>query len=949
MNRPSVEQGHADEGRGTAPPPSVPPTEERADDWVPPPLDWDSPQLTLRAVLTGALMGSILSACNIYTGLTIGWSFNMSITAVLLSYAFWQTLHGLFKVRSWGIQENNINQTTCSSAAAVSSAGLVAPIPALTMLTGQTLDWLPLALWVFSVCLVGIIVAVPVRRQMIVVDRLPFPSGMANGEMLREIYARGAEAVARVLTMFSAAGLAIVVALWREFPPILHFCLRPIQWLWTSFDPTRLRIEAWGLPLPAWLLGGFKAKSLTFMFDPSLLMLAVGGLIGFRACCSLLGGAILAWLVLAPPLIHSAFIRLKVSEPLEVLPSGVAAGLKPPPQGYASYEAEFGRLVFRGPMTPVERDELLALSSDAAYQEALRRLYVRSQLRLAVPLAQLPAGVELGGLPVQYDAAAGQLVATAGIDRHARARLLELSTAAEYRAAVEALYALFDYTTTRAVRFSATLELWPEGLVLPRELTRWIRYDATANRLSCTGAMPAAVRAELLERSEERARQHPHESGVLEHFREAVEAVYAASNAPLLGPAMTMPELLAGVVHYDDAKKVFVARGILTPADTDALGALLPANHPLAADFQRAVAALVAATCYNPVQPSFGDVVEWLLWPGVTLMVVASLVSFGFSWPAMVRAFRFRRPSRSAGPDAAPAAAVRVDTGEVTMRWFLIGAAVVLALSVFCQMVFFHISWWMAVLGVLLSFALALVAARVAGETNTTPVGAMGKVTQLAFGVLAPGSPATNLMTANVTGGAASQCADLMHDMKTGYMLGSSPRKQTIAQICGALAGSMAGSAFYLMLIPNPPEQLMTEQWAAPAVATWKAVAELFEVGIQALPRGTVEAMLIAAALGVLLPVLEQRLPQRIAKWIPSPAALGLAFVINGFSSISMFLGGLIALIASRLFKSWTARFLTAVCAGLIAGESLTAVGISIGRLPFWEELAKYVSVWLGR
>ncbi len=940
MHRPPDGQGRA-ENDGTA----APPIEERANHEIPAPLDLDSPQLTLRAVLTGVLMGGILSACNIYTGLTIGWSFNMSITAVLLSYAFWQALHGLFGVRSWGIQENNINQTACSSAAAVSSAGLVAPIPALAMLTGQTLDWLPLALWVFSVCLVGIVVAVPVRRQMIVVDRLPFPSGLANGEMLREIYARGTEAVARVLTMLSATGVAIVVALWRELPQTLHFCLRPIGWLWTGFDPTRLRIEAWGLPLPASWLGGFKAKSLTFALDPSLLMLAVGGLIGIRACCSLLGGAILAWLVLAPPLIHGVFIRLKVSEPLEVLPPGVAAGLKPPPQGYASYETESGRLVFRGPMTPAERDELLSLSSDAAYQEAVRRLYVRSQLRLAVPLAQLPAGVDLTGLPVRYDAAAGELVATAGIDRRAYARLLTLSEAAEFRTAVDALYAFFDYTTTRRVSFSAPLEHWPEGLVLPRELTRWIHYDAAGDRLFCKGAMPADVRAGVLERIEERVRRHPLEARILEDFRAAIEAVYAASNATLLGPATTMPGHLAEVVRYDDAAKVFVARGILTSQDGDALRKLLPENHPHAADFSRAVAALVTATGYNPVRPGFADVVEWLLWPGVTLMVVASLVSFGFSWPAMIRAFRFRRSAPASGPGAA----VPEDRGEVSLRWFLIGAAVALVLSVSCQVLFFQVVWWMAALGVVLSFVLALVAARVAGETNTTPVGAMGKVTQFVFGVLSPASPATNLMTANVTGGAASQCADLMHDLKTGYMLGTSPRKQTIAQICGALCGSLAGSAFYLMLIPNPREQLMTEQWAAPAVATWKAVAELFVVGIQALPRGTAVAVLIAAALGVLLPVLERQLPQRVARWLPSPAALGLAFVINGYSSISMFLGGLIALIASRLFKSWTGRFLTAICAGLIAGESLTAVGISIGRLPLWEELAEHLSAWLGR
>jgi uncharacterized oligopeptide transporter (OPT) family protein len=134
----------------------------------------------------------------------------------------------------------------------------------------------------------------------------------------------------------------------------------------------------------------------------------------------------------------------------------------------------------------------------------------------------------------------------------------------------------------------------------------------------------------------------------------------------------------------------------------------------------------------------------------------------------------------------------------------------------------------------------------------------MGKVTQLVFGVLVPKSAAANLMAANVTGGAASQCADLMHDFKCGSMLGASPSKQFFAQIGGAIAGAIVGSGFYLVLIPNPSEMLLTPEWPAPAVAAWKAVAEIFQVGFQALPEGTPTAMLIAAIIGVVFPIFEK-------------------------------------------------------------------------------------------
>ena len=62
----------------------------------------------------------------------------------------------------------------------------------------------------------------------------------------------------------------------------------------------------------------------------------------------------------------------------------------------------------------------------------------------------------------------------------------------------------------------------------------------------------------------------------------------------------------------------------------------------------------------------------------------------------------------------------------------------------------------------------------------------MGKVTQLIFGVLSPENVAGNLMAANVTGGAGSQCGDMLHDLKTGLLIGASPRQQALSQFLRA-------------------------------------------------------------------------------------------------------------------------------------------------------------------
>ena len=69
-----------------------------------------SRELTLRALLTGLLLGALLAPSNVYSGLKIGWSFNMSIIALLIGFAFWQSIAVAFGRPRWSLLESNINQ-----------------------------------------------------------------------------------------------------------------------------------------------------------------------------------------------------------------------------------------------------------------------------------------------------------------------------------------------------------------------------------------------------------------------------------------------------------------------------------------------------------------------------------------------------------------------------------------------------------------------------------------------------------------------------------------------------------------------------------------------------------------------------------------------------------------------------------------------------------------------
>jgi uncharacterized oligopeptide transporter (OPT) family protein len=307
----------------------------------------------------------------------------------------------------------------------------------------------------------------------------------------------------------------------------------------------------------------------------------------------------------------------------------------------------------------------------------------------------------------------------------------------------------------------------------------------------------------------------------------------------------------------------------------------------------------------------FEPLVGWLLWPGVSMMVAASLTSFAASLFAVSKHHPHIYPHKTKSKNGV---------------FQFVGFAFASALAILLQIVLFGVHWTMALTSIPVAFVLATVAARVVGETSVAPIGAIGKVSQLTFGVMAPGQPITNLMTANVAGGSAGQSADLLNDFRAGYEVGANPTRQVVAQCAGVVVGSIVSSIVYLMLIPDPTTQLFTPEWPAPAVAVWKAVAEALSQGLNGIETSALWAMAVGGGLGVVLALLERWLDPRYLVFLPSGAALGLAFVIPASTSLMLFAGAGLAAIARKLAPNWAARFLLSIAAGLVAGESLFGV-----------------------
>ena len=137
------------------------------------------PQLTFRAVALAIVLAMVLAAANTYLGLFAGMTIASAIPAAVVSMAVLRALGG------GGILENNIVQTGASAGSSIAS-GVIFTIPALVIL-GFWQDFR--YSWVLAIAglggILGVLFSVPLRRALIVEQKLAFPEGQAAAEVLK--------------------------------------------------------------------------------------------------------------------------------------------------------------------------------------------------------------------------------------------------------------------------------------------------------------------------------------------------------------------------------------------------------------------------------------------------------------------------------------------------------------------------------------------------------------------------------------------------------------------------------------------------------------------------------------------------------------------------------------------------------------------------------------------
>ncbi|HET6204518.1 MAG TPA: OPT/YSL family transporter [Planctomycetota bacterium] len=265
-------------------------------------------EATLAGYGIGIVVGILLTVSMTYTGLKLGFTVPASAMAAIVGLG---VLRGLMRIGS--IVENNINQTV-ASAINITCSGVIFTMPVL-YLRGETPNLLSITLAAVAGSFLGTVFIVPLRKQMIDLERLRFPTGYATATILK---AAGGGKRALLLLFGSIVGFSLYFA--------IRFAIRP------EGEPLPNEAEASYAGIFSFL--GFRIPAYTTpVIELSITGLAAGFIAGRFAIVVIFGGMLASWVV-APALVHFGW-----------LPQGVAAADAAVPIRKINRELGIGLLV----------------------------------------------------------------------------------------------------------------------------------------------------------------------------------------------------------------------------------------------------------------------------------------------------------------------------------------------------------------------------------------------------------------------------------------------------------------------------------------------------------------------------------------------------------------------------------------------------------------------------
>ena len=324
-----------------------------------------------------------------------------------------------------------------------------------------------------------------------------------------------------------------------------------------------------------------------------------------------------------------------------------------------------------------------------------------------------------------------------------------------------------------------------------------------------------------------------------------------------------------------------------------------------------AIGALVAWLVIAPrlvasgaAAPSYPSIVSWTLWPGAALMVASATTSCLLDARALWTAVR-----------------AELRTGARGRRWLVLGVAVLAAALVALGALGFGVHPAISLFALVLAFVFAIAAMHATGETDNTPSGPLGGLTQIVVGATTRSGLVAPLHAGGVVNGVATHAAQMLNNWKTGDAVATPVRSVLVAQGLGVIVGAVAATIAYVVV--RDAYGLGTTAMPMPGVMSWKATADAVAAGTGAMPAGAPVAALAAAITGVALAIAARSV--RLRRYLPSPVAIGIGFILPASLTAALVLG---AVVVSGVRRS-AAGLAPAIASGLIVGEAFTGVVVA--------------------
>ncbi|KAK6256246.1 Oligopeptide transporter [Theobroma cacao] len=266
--------------------------------------------------------------------------------------------------------------------------------------------------------------------------------------------------------------------------------------------------------------------------------------------------------------------------------------------------------------------------------------------------------------------------------------------------------------------------------------------------------------------------------------------------------------------------------------------------------------------------------------------------------------------------------------------WFAASGYVALAAisTATIPIIFPPLKWYLVLISYIIAPALAFCNSYGAGLTDWSLTSTYGKIGLFIIASLVGnnGGVIAGLAACGVMMSIVSTAADLMQDLKTGYLTLSSAKSMFVSQIVGTAMGCViAPLTFWLFWTafdigsPDGP-------YKAPYAVIFREMAILGIEGFSELPKHCL-ALCCGFFVGALVVnLLRDATPKKVSQFIPIPMAMAIPFYIGAYFAVDMFVGTVILYIWERINRRDADDYAGAVASGLICGDGIWTIPSAI-------------------